>query len=122
MTAPRFRSAPFQTPTRSVVLYADRHLKQPAIIDALKTAFGLNNLSACAEELSFQAPRCCTRISDMAFNTVLAAIVCGRCIEVTIKSRGEIAGSTIGQLCNRPSSSSPRRRKSRAEPYSRAAP
>ena len=33
----------YQTPTRRFMLYADRRLQQPTIIDALKTAFGLND-------------------------------------------------------------------------------
>ena len=33
----------YQTPTQRFVLYADRRLQQPTIIDALKTAFGLND-------------------------------------------------------------------------------
>ena len=32
----------YETPTRRFVLYADRRLQQPDIIDALKTVFGLN--------------------------------------------------------------------------------
>jgi len=32
----------FETLTRRFVLYADRRLQKPALIDALKTAFGLN--------------------------------------------------------------------------------
>ena len=32
----------YETPARRFVLYADRRLQQPAIINALKTAFGLN--------------------------------------------------------------------------------
>jgi hypothetical protein len=31
-----------ETPTRRFVLYADRRLQKPDIVDALKTAFGLN--------------------------------------------------------------------------------
>ena len=32
----------YQTAAQRFVLYADRRLQQPTIIDALKTAFGLN--------------------------------------------------------------------------------
>jgi hypothetical protein len=32
----------YETPTRRFVLYADRRLQKPEVIDALKTAFGLN--------------------------------------------------------------------------------
>lgn len=32
----------YETPARRFILYADRRLQQPAIIDALKTAFGLH--------------------------------------------------------------------------------
>jgi hypothetical protein len=32
----------YETPSRRFVIYADRRLQQPAIIEALKTAFGLN--------------------------------------------------------------------------------
>jgi hypothetical protein len=32
----------YETPSRRFVVYADRRLQQPAVIDALKTAFGLN--------------------------------------------------------------------------------
>ena len=38
---PRGRIA-YQTPTQRFVFYADRRLQKPAIIDVLKTAFGLN--------------------------------------------------------------------------------
>ena len=31
----------YETPTRHFVIYADRRLQKPDIIDALKTAFGL---------------------------------------------------------------------------------
>jgi hypothetical protein len=31
----------YETPTRRFVIYADRRLQKPDIIDALKTAFGL---------------------------------------------------------------------------------
>jgi hypothetical protein len=33
----------YETPTRRFVLYADRRLQKPDLIDALKTAFGLND-------------------------------------------------------------------------------
>jgi hypothetical protein len=33
----------YETPTRRFVLYADRRLQKPEVIDALKTAFGLND-------------------------------------------------------------------------------
>ena len=33
----------YQTPRRRFMLYADRRLQQPAIINAIKTAFGLND-------------------------------------------------------------------------------
>jgi hypothetical protein len=33
----------YETPTRRFVLYADRRLQTPEVIDALKTAFGLND-------------------------------------------------------------------------------
>jgi hypothetical protein len=32
----------YETPARRFVLYADRRLQKPGIIDALKAAFGLN--------------------------------------------------------------------------------
>jgi len=32
----------YEMPTRRFVLYADRRLQKPGVIDALKTAFGLN--------------------------------------------------------------------------------
>jgi hypothetical protein len=32
----------YETPSRWFVVYADRRLQQPAVIEALKTAFGLN--------------------------------------------------------------------------------
>jgi hypothetical protein len=33
----------YETPTRRFVLYADQRLQKPDVIDALKTAFGLND-------------------------------------------------------------------------------